>query len=126
MSLANRFIRCSLLLVFSFALWSVQGCTLQTVLEGQPGVDTSPIGRGSTREAVDRLLGPPKREWRSIRGITYRLYEFDGGVEPNSPMAIWWTVMVIGTLGMPEWTNQNRVNADSCGRNSSYVDSNLM
>lgn len=86
---------------------SVQGCLVSTAMRGRPGVDTSEIRVGYDRIRVEAIVGKPDREWKSLVGVTYCLYKFDGGVPPSISGAALFSIMDIATLGILEYSQAN-------------------
>lgn len=82
------------------------------MLEGRKGADTSVIRPGVSAKLVESTLGAPRREWRNQNGVTFRLYEFNGG-RPSFPgYALLAGVAAVGTLGVLEVPLANAVEED--------------
>lgn len=92
--------RCAALCV-ALPLW-LGGCSSVHLASGSPGVDTSPVVPGVSAELVKRIVGTPVREWRNAAGITFRLYEFDGGRAANVPDALGTAFFAVFSFGLTE------------------------
>lgn len=77
-------------------------CSSVYLASGSPGTDISPVVTGASAEAVNRILGTSVREWSNASGVTFRLYEFDGGRAPNVPDALGTALFAIVSFGLTE------------------------
>ncbi len=90
-----------LLLITICLVLFLAGCTVQRAANGIPGVDTSSLRTGASREDVEKLLGPPLQEWQSIQGVKFGLYEFAGPSDTATDTTFYLLMDVI-SLGFVE------------------------
>ncbi|OPY86344.1 MAG: hypothetical protein A4E72_01685 [Syntrophus sp. PtaU1.Bin208] len=91
----------SKLIILCFILF-LSGCMVASTLKGKPGLDVSSIRPGISMNEVNKVIGPPKSQWKTPLGITYCVYKYDGGVPPNKADAMAFAFMDIISLGMWE------------------------
>ena len=86
-------------LLLSGLIVLIAACAVSKPLERTPGVDLSPVKIGTTRQQVEAVVGDPLREWTTRRGVRYRLYRYDAGIDPSAGGAAVELMMDIMTLG---------------------------
>ena len=69
---------------------------------GDKGPDLKTIQPGVSLEEAERLLRSPVKQWTSLTGITYRVYEYDTGCPPNLLEALHAFVFSYRTMGIAE------------------------
>lgn len=80
----------------------LSGCIAHSALQGEPGLDLSPIRTGVTRAEVEAVVGETEREWTTSVGVRYRVYAYDAGVPPSSFNAFKGVLAELMTLGLIE------------------------
>ncbi len=91
----------SKLIILCFILF-LSSCLAVSILNGKPGLDVSFIGPGISKGDVEKVVGPPKSQWKTSLGITYCVYKYDGGVLPSKADATAIVFMDLITVGLCE------------------------
>ena len=93
------------------------GCSAIYYL-GEEGTNLTDIKADATVSQVDAKLGPPIREWKNERAVTFRLYSYDAGTPADYPKSLTMGLIGLGTMGVTELlfalekpTPHNRLNA---------------
>jgi len=77
-------------------------CTVRQALTPQPGTDLSPLQPGTSKASVDKLFGPPIKEWKTPGGVKYGTYLYQEGTKANGGLAAANAGLTLITFGMWE------------------------
>ena len=113
--------------LLSLAMLWFCSCTAVSALQGKPGLDVSRVKTGMSQADAEQILGSPIREWVTSSGVTYGVYDYDGGVPPSGSEAaanvfmdivsvgVWELFGAFGHLSEPRQREQMAVSYDQGG-----------